>query len=57
MNLFHFKITFAFKKIEREKFSVSMTGMVTSRMQLYAAIHFLLLTEGYRYMASNYEVV
>ena len=34
-----------------------ISGMVTPRMQLYAAVHFMLLTEGYRYMATNYEVL
>lgn len=40
--------------IEREKFSDAKAGLVTTRMQLYAAVHFMLLSEGYRYMSVNY---
>jgi hypothetical protein len=40
------------KTIVREKFSHPLTP----HNQIYAAVHFLILAEGYRYLATHYEV-
>ena len=40
------------KTIVREKFFIP----ITPHDQIYAALHFLILTEGYRYLASHSEV-